>query len=223
MKDHLVELNKYDRMWLGTSCATMICSKEDEEVKLIWREKIRSSVLDPKKIMTYNISEFGCAFPNITTLRKVEKIKIAGDIDKYFRHLGDINKEVNIEGNLSHNVLVYRKILETPFNIEMLANEEICAVKVIDTESQNLIGFGGTYNNISIDFNYFGKEIPNNSRYYLTHGHSSKGLIIIEPINEDEFNKYKLWFENVQKETDNPFGINKIKLEERLKKMFTSK
>lgn len=220
MNKHSIELTKYDRMWLGTSCATMICSKEDEKVKLVWREKIRSSVLDPAKISKYDISEFGCAFPNITTLRKVEKIKIAGDIDKYFRHLGDTSKEVNVDGNLSHNVLVYRKIFETPFNIEILANEEICAVKVVDTEAQTLIGFGGTYKSVSFDFNYFGEEIPNNSRYYLTHGHSSKGLIIIEPINQNMFEKYKSWFENVQKESNNPFVKNKNKLEERLKSMF---
>lgn len=221
MNKHSIDLNRYDRMWLGTSCATMICSKEDEIIKNEWKEKIRQSVSNPIKLTTYEISEFGCAFPNITTLRRVNKIKSSGDIDKYFRHLGDTSKEVNYEGNLSHNVLVYRKIFETPFNIEILTNEEICSVKVVDMQNSYLIGFGGTYNNIKFDFNYFGEEISKTNRYYLTHGHSPKGLVIIEPIDENEFNKYKLWFENVQKESNNPFVKNKNKLEERLRSMFS--
>lgn len=219
MNDYSIELNKYDRMWLGTSCATMICSKEDTKIKIEWREKIRNSVLGPTKIIIYDISEFGCAFPNITTLRRVNKIKTAGDVDKYFRHLGDINKEINVEGNLSHNVLVYRKIFEVPFNEEILTNEEICAVKVVDMQNSSFIGFGGTYQNVSFDLNYFGGKIQD-SRYYLTHGHSNKGLVIIEAIEENEYNKYKLWFENVQKDANNPFVKNKNKLENRLKTMF---
>lgn len=214
-----LELSKNDRKWLATSCATMLCTPAEEKIKLHWKEEIRRTIIpSDNQILKYKIDEFECAFPNIRTLRMANRIVNSDDIHKYFRFLGDITQEVNVEGNLSHNVLVYRKISEIPYNDFLLSNEEVCAVKPVDLETGEMWGFGGIYRGLKFDETYFGKI--KKTRYMLTHGYGDNGLVLVEPITEEEFNRYKHWYENVQNVKENPFKKRHPELEKILQERF---
>ncbi len=217
-----LKFSPIDKMYLASGCYNFhIGEPKIDNVK----QQIRNDVAtnNPR---SYQVREIEIKFPTITNLYDKEIFQNQGDISKYFELLGDINKDWENKENCSHNVKLYLEGLQRgnlkgfPENdlIKALETYEGCAVKVVDTQKNKIWGFGGIYENLPLDFEYFGKQ--EFSRYALSHGSSSKGFVLIRSISEEEFEKFKNWFETIQQVPNNPFTPRKNQLETMLKENY---
>jgi hypothetical protein len=190
-------LNEEDLRWLLTGCSIEL-RNFDSGLK-----KDLKNLLDIyEKPVEVGLDQIGTNFGTIARLYKTGLFKKPGDIGHYFKYLGDCSREVFQKENLSHNVMLYRK-LENELEPNAIVHNEICAVKPIDLRKNLIWGFGKVYENLILDKHYFGEEIKGD--YAITHGRSNTGIVLIESITKDEFLKYTNWFNNVQKRDDNCF------------------
>ncbi len=224
-RNTIIEFSPLDGMYLASGCYKFHIGIENvDKIKEIIREQVSSG----KTTLAFPLKELELKFPQITEFYDKHIFELAGDSSKYFEYFGNVEIDGLIKENCSHNVKLYRDALkraELPnlpekHLLDFLETFEGCAVKVLDLKKNHMWGFGGVYENLPLDKNYFNMEFKN-SRYALSHGSSSEGFIVIKNITEKEFELYKNWFLDVQKRKDNPFIPLKKKLEKILRDNFS--
>lgn len=160
---------------------------------------------------------------------KNEDIEVAAnDISRAFPHIGmlyrrgffderSIRSYFEATDQESHNMRMYlfaksvaRKHPPEHILLGVLDHVEHCSVKVADLDSSTLWSYGGPYQ-CTLDTDYF--NLSPNSNWVLVHGKNKNGVIVIRDILEDEFERFRRWFEERQSSSRNPFVRFREKLE----------
>ncbi len=169
-----------------------------------WKEILRETSSNGEDIEV-SVNDIGRAFPHIGTLYQ-RGLFNKRSVRSYFE---GTDQE-------SHNMRMYlfakniaRKQPPEHIVLKVLHHVECCSVKVADLDSFIIWSYGMTYT-FPLDTDYFGIK-PRSNRVFV-HGKSERGMVVVRDVSEEEFEKFRSWFEERQS-SDNPF----VRFREKLK------
>ena len=161
-----------------------------------WKERMRQSSLEGKAV-EIPVDRICAPFPHVGSLCEKGFFETTG-VQEYFEGLG--------EG--SHNMRMYqfakrvaRNRLPDEILKGVLEHVDGCSVKPARMSDSTVWSFSGP-RKARIDRDYFGHQ---ECEYGLLHGKNRGMLVLIRGITQEEFEKYRSWFEDRAKSKTSPF------------------